>query len=68
LVAERLRSAVEDMHIKHAFSSTSPNVTISLGVASLVPDDNVTLHLFVDTADKAMYQAKTTGRNRVVVL
>ncbi|WP_162463183.1 diguanylate cyclase [Paenibacillus psychroresistens] len=65
-VAERLRKAVEDMQIKHAFSSTSPHVTISLGVASLIPDDNVTLNLFVDSADKAMYQAKTTGRNRVV--
>jgi diguanylate cyclase (GGDEF)-like protein len=66
MVAERLRKAVEDMQIRHAFSSTSPYVTISLGVASLIPDDNVTLNLFVDSADKAMYQAKTTGRNRVV--
>jgi diguanylate cyclase (GGDEF)-like protein len=66
LVAERLREAVEDMQIPHAFSATSHYVTISLGVASLIPDENVTLNLFVDSADKAMYQAKTTGRNRIV--
>jgi diguanylate cyclase (GGDEF)-like protein len=66
VLAERLRKAVEDMQIPHAFSSTSPYVSISLGVASLIPDENVTLNLFVDSADKAMYQAKATGRNRIV--
>lgn len=67
LVAERLRKAVEEMQILHAFSTTSSVVTISLGVASLIPDENGTLNMFVDSADKAMYQAKIAGRNRIVI-
>jgi diguanylate cyclase (GGDEF)-like protein len=64
IVAERIRKAIEDLQIPHAFSRTSSVVTISLGVSSLIPDENVNLNLLVDSADKAMYQSKTTGRNR----
>jgi diguanylate cyclase (GGDEF)-like protein len=67
LVAERLRRAVEGLKISHAFSKTSSIVTISLGVSSLIPDMHVTFNMFVDSADKAMYQAKTAGRNRIVI-
>jgi diguanylate cyclase (GGDEF)-like protein len=67
LVAERLRRAVEGLKISHAFSKTSSIVTISLGVSSLIPDVHVAFNMFVDSADKAMYQAKTAGRNRIVI-
>jgi diguanylate cyclase (GGDEF)-like protein len=64
IVSERIRKAVEVLQIPHAFSRTSTVVTISLGVSSIIPDEKVNLNLLVDSADKAMYQAKTTGRNR----
>jgi diguanylate cyclase (GGDEF)-like protein len=65
-VAERIRKAVEDLQIPHAFSRTSSTLTISIGVSSLIPDEKVNLNLLVDSADRAMYQAKTAGRNRSV--
>jgi diguanylate cyclase (GGDEF)-like protein len=39
--------------------------TVSIGLASL-PEDGVTLEAIVARADRAMYQAKSGGRDRVV--
>ena len=65
MVAERLRKAVEDKKID--ISGLNPEyknfgVTISLGVAEYKDDNN-----FIENADKALYKAKETGRNRVII-
>ena len=67
-VAEKIRQAVEKMAIAHSKSSVAPCVTLSLGVATLVPDDQGTPELLIKCADKALYLAKSSGRNRVMVL
>jgi diguanylate cyclase (GGDEF)-like protein len=64
-VAERVRRAVADMLFPHAASSHGM-VTISAGVAAMTPrrgDD--TPAVLVEMADKALYAAKSQGRNRV---
>ena len=65
MVAERLRKAVEDKKID--ISGLNPEyknfgVTISLGVAEYKDENN-----FIENADKALYKAKETGRNRVII-
>src|SRR5215831_8526740 len=63
IVAERLRKAVEERAF--TFGGKTIPVTISLGIAS-VPDGGVNDHAaFLAAADKALYEAKRTGRNRV---
>ncbi|MDD5240829.1 MAG: diguanylate cyclase [Sulfuricella sp.] len=65
-IAESLRSGVEAMNIPHAKSSVSKQVTVSLGVAAMVPDVRDAIPaVLVAAADKALYQAKAQGRNRV---
>lgn len=54
LVAERVRQAVQN-------SSSTPPVTISLGVAALTPGD--TVETLLHRADQALYVAKNDGRN-----
>lgn len=62
--AERLRAAVEALIVKDAEGAPVP-ITASIGLAEYQPGD--TLDALVDRADRAMYQAKSTGRNRVVL-
>ena len=66
-VAEKIRKAVERMAIAHSKSSVAPCVTLSLGVATVVPDDQGTPELLIKCADEALYLAKSSGRNRVKV-
>jgi PleD family two-component response regulator len=64
-VAERLRRAVEDLRIVHEASSAG-FVTISIGVASIVPAKGGSAQRLVEIADAGLYQAKRRGRNVVV--
>ena len=64
-VAERLRRAVEELCIAHA-SSPCGQVTISIGVASLVPGIGEDAERLVEAADAGLYSAKRRGRNTVV--
>jgi diguanylate cyclase (GGDEF)-like protein len=63
VVAERIRHALESASVE-APSGEKLSVTASLGASSLQPGDSVDTVL--DRADRAMYQAKQQGRNRVV--
>jgi diguanylate cyclase (GGDEF)-like protein len=64
-VAERIRQAVEDLQLPHQGSGFGM-VTLSAGVAMLAPRRGVHVEgMLVEAADKALYQAKSAGRNRV---
>lgn len=65
IVAEKIRQRVEEMKIENR-EAPGRLVTISLGVASMTPSGEESPSSLVAQADKAMYQAKRTGRNRVV--
>ncbi len=67
MVAERLRKAVEKRLVdisKLTPEHKSINVTISLGVYQMQEDDQISD--LIIKADKALYEAKTGGRNKVV--
>lgn len=63
-IANRLRQQVSDLNIPH-YATESRHVTISCGVASVVPDEKNSLEILLKSADFALYQAKKTGRDRV---
>ncbi len=64
-VADRIRKDIEDLKIAHPASEISNYVTVSIGVASIVPMDNLSRTVLISMADKALYRAKNSGRNRV---
>jgi diguanylate cyclase (GGDEF)-like protein len=66
IVAERIREAVMDLRIAHGDPGAGPWVTLSVGVASHVPGDDVGPDWFLGQADQALYAAKRLGRNRVI--
>ncbi len=63
IVGERLRKAVEETVV--SLDNLNINVTISMGLAEYMPDE--TGEELFERADKALYEAKEGGRNRVCV-
>ena len=64
-IAEKIRSNIE----KHNVLLTDGreiNVTVSIGVNTIVPELDSSFESFVSKADKALYAAKEAGRNRVM--
>jgi diguanylate cyclase (GGDEF)-like protein len=64
-VAENVRQHVNELGIPHV--TPSRRVTVSCGVASAVPQSGLTLDILLKSADHALYEAKTSGRDMVVV-
>ncbi len=62
IVAERIREAVEKNPVR--INGKEAVVTLSIGVATF-PDDALSREDLIDRADKALYLAKRTGRNKV---
>lgn len=67
IVADRVRRAVEDLAIPHEAKTPPGVLTISAGVAALSPEENKDVETLLKEADSALYCAKESGRNRVVV-
>jgi diguanylate cyclase (GGDEF)-like protein len=66
-LAELLRRSIESMRIEHRASPASDVVTISVGVATMIPDRDRDPAALLKAADEALYAAKAAGRNRVSV-
>ncbi|MFA6955013.1 MAG: sensor domain-containing diguanylate cyclase [Thermoanaerobaculia bacterium] len=66
VLAERLREEVERLAIDHAGAPGVGHVTVSIGVATVVPSQAENHAGLVASADLALYAAKSAGRNLVV--
>jgi diguanylate cyclase (GGDEF)-like protein len=63
-LAEKVRHAIHELHIPHSASATG-QVSMSIGIASMVPGENSLHDELIRAADQALYQAKHDGRDRV---
>ncbi len=66
-VAERIRKSVEDAGLPNPASRVSRRVTLSIGVAVQTTDEAISPEQLQRHADTALYLAKQTGRNRVML-
>ncbi|ASC69601.1 diguanylate cyclase response regulator [Halomicronema hongdechloris C2206] len=66
-VAEKIQNTLRAFQMPHAQSSVSDYLTLSLGIASLIPSLRSTPEQAIAAADQALYQAKGEGRDRIVI-
>uniref|UniRef100_A0A7V4XQK6 diguanylate cyclase n=1 Tax=Acidobacterium capsulatum TaxID=33075 RepID=A0A7V4XQK6_9BACT len=64
-LGERIREEIEARKVMHRGNEFG-HITISAGCASLMPMRGTSGTMLIDAADKALYRAKSSGRNRVV--
>lgn len=65
-VAQTIQAALDNLQLPNAQSLVSPYVTLSLGIASMLPTQDQLPEALVAAADKALYAAKHQGRNRAI--
>lgn len=63
-VAETLLEQIKKLNLPHRYSLVAERVTISLGVATMLPTREASPTILIDRADKALYASKIAGRNR----
>jgi diguanylate cyclase (GGDEF)-like protein/PAS domain S-box-containing protein len=64
-VAEQIRRQLEEMKIPHSQSKAAPFVTISCGIATIIPSNENSPQMLIENADQGLYQSKSQGRNCV---
>lgn len=65
--AERFRRSVEELDMPDPAGTPARGVTLSIGMAVFIPTEGTTTEALLAQADAALYKAKASGRNRVVV-
>ncbi|NLK64022.1 MAG: GGDEF domain-containing protein [Tissierellia bacterium] len=60
-----MRTRIEELEIENEEAESC--ITVSLGVASIVPDNEMEPYELIDAADRELYKAKEDGRNKVMV-
>ncbi|MDX2254729.1 MAG: PleD family two-component system response regulator [Pseudanabaenaceae cyanobacterium bins.39] len=64
-VAIRANNIVQALKLPHEHSQVASYITISCGVATLIPTQSMQVSQLVKSADLALYNAKANGRNNI---
>jgi len=64
-VAHDIRAAIHAAHLPHRYSGVADHITLSFGVASLIPQANQGPEALIASADRLLYRAKQQGRDRI---
>ncbi len=65
VVAEAIRVGIAALAIDHRASAIHRHLTVSVGTATVIPDETLTPEALIAKADHAVYLAKISGRNNV---
>ncbi|MCJ7616905.1 MAG: diguanylate cyclase, partial [Desulfobacterales bacterium] len=67
MLAENANKKLRETRIPHSDSQVADYVTLSFGVASIIPKYDAKPYDLIEAADKALYKAINNGRNQVVL-
>jgi diguanylate cyclase (GGDEF)-like protein len=65
VTAERVQHNINSLNIQHAYSKAAGHVTLSIGVATIIPNDRQSPLELIKSADEMLYEAKQKGRARI---
>jgi diguanylate cyclase (GGDEF)-like protein len=65
IMAQAIQAHIQQLQLPHKQSQVSQHVTLSFGIASLIPNSSTTPEEFLSQVDQALYQAKMEGRDRI---
>ena len=66
-LGEKIRAEIESLNIRNEFLSPARAVTVSIGIATVLPQKDDRFDGMIKNADTALYQAKRLGKNRLHV-
>lgn len=66
-VAHKIRQGIAALQIPHPDSELSPWLTVTIGIATAVPNRDLAAHELLQAADLALYHAKQQGRDRIYI-
>lgn len=64
-VAGHIKHNIKNLAIKHPDSPTTEFITVSMGISSTIPTDDIMPEQLITAADQALYSAKRAGRNTI---
>ncbi|WP_244906760.1 sensor domain-containing diguanylate cyclase [Neobacillus soli] len=64
-VAQHIQETIQSLHIPHSSSEIADNVTLSIGLGTIVPTSSTKPQALIQRADSALYLSKTKGRNTI---
>ncbi|MCP6758314.1 MAG: diguanylate cyclase [Fischerella sp. CENA71] len=65
-IAQAIQKEINLLRLPHIQSQISDFITVSFGVSSLIPTQNLQRETLIAAADRALYQAKKQGRDRII--
>lgn len=66
-IAKRIQEDLKQLNIAHEYSTICPRITLSIGIATIVPSRDMHITRLIELADIALYQSKENGRNQISV-
>ena len=64
-IAQKVQETIKRVNVSHAYSTVAGYITLSIGVATRVPQEGQSHNDLINAADKMLYLAKQNGRNRI---
>jgi diguanylate cyclase (GGDEF)-like protein len=67
LIIQRMLESIKTLKIAHKDSPTAGHVTVSFGLSTMVPKSDIRPIQLIESADRALYLAKNSGRNTYTI-